>query len=439
MGRRKRPAGEGFRNGSPIPTSPCLRPVTSPPPLDGTGNSGLFTSTTPLNSPFSPPGQISGRPLRILLLTDYFPPHGAGGVEAVVAVLARGLASRGHSVMVLTLQTGAAPLREHVGGHDVIRVPASDLSGVAGLQAACAPGLYSALRRACRDFTPDIVHAHNLFFRTTETAVLPGVLPRLPLIVTLHLGRSDGVSPLALALRAYEETVGRLVLRRAAAVIAVSHAVGRLAQRLAPARTPVTVIPNTVDLTRFSPAAEGQSDPMRVLFVGRLVHNKGPAVFLHAARLALEQEPGIRFVMAGSGPLEGRLKSLARKLRIDGSVDFLGQRADVPDLLRSATVLVRPSTLEGMPLTVLEAMATGLPVIATSVGGTPELVEDGVTGYLVRPGDTRAVAAAVLRMARAPDLAISMGRTAVERVQQRPTQGMAIDMNELVYNKALRQ
>ena len=380
---------------------------------------------------------MSGRPLRILLLTDYYPPHGTGGVEAVVAGLAAGLASRGHSVLVLTLRTGGAPLRERLGGHDVIRVPALDVSGVAGLQIACAPGLAAAMRRACREFAPDIVHAHNLFFRTTESAVLPGVLPSVPFVVTLHLGRSGGGGPLALALRAYEETVGRLVLRRAAAIIAVSHAVGRLAQKLAPASTPVTVIPNTVDLARFFPAASMQRDPVRVLFVGRLVHNKGPAVFLHAAKLALEQEPGIRFVLAGSGPLEGRLKSLTGKLRIEGSVEFLGQRADVPGLLRSSTVLVRPSTLEGMPLTVLEAMASGIPVIATGVGGTPELVEDGVTGYLVKPGDPRAVAMAVLQITRGPDQAISMGRTARQRMAQRPTQEMTVEMNERVYLKAL--
>lgn len=382
-------------------------------------------------------GLVSGRPLRILLLTDYYPPHGAGGVESVVAGLADGLASRGHSVLVLTLRTGGAPLRERRGGHDVIRVPAVDVSGVAGLQVACAPGLAAALRRARREFAPDIVHAHNLFFRTTETAVLPCVLPSVPLVVTLHLGRFAGGGPLALALRAYEETVGRFVLRRAAAIIAVSHAVGRLAQRLAPAQTPVTVIPNTADVARFSPAAFIQRDPVRVLFVGRLVHNKGPAVFLHAAKLALEQEPGIRFVLAGSGPLEGRLKSLARKLRIEGSVDFLGHRADIPDLLRSSTVLVRPSNLEGMPLTVLEAMASGIPVVATDVGGTPELVEDGVTGYLVRPGDPRAVAMAVLKIAGNPERAVSMGRAARQRMEQRPTQEMIVEMNEQVYLKAL--
>jgi glycosyltransferase involved in cell wall biosynthesis len=160
-------------------------------------------------------------------------------------------------------------------------------------------------------------------------------------------------------------------------------------------------------------------------------------VFLHAAKVALEHEPGLRFVLAGSGPLEGRLKSLAGKLRIEGSVDFLGHRADIPDLLRSSTVLVRPSTLEGMPLTVLEAMASGIPVVATDVGGTPELVEHGVTGYLVKPGDARAVATAVLEIARDPDQAVSMGRTARQRMEQRPTPEMIVDMNERVYAKAL--
>ena len=387
--------------------------------------------------PLPSAGLVSGRPLRILLLTDYYPPHGAGGVESVVAGLADGLASRGHAVLVLTLRTRGAPMRERRGGHDVIRVLAVDLSDVAGLQVACAPGLVVALRRACSEFAPDIVHAHNLFFRTTEAAVLPCVLPAVPLVVTLHLGRFGGGGPLALALRAYEETVGRLVLRRAAAIIAVSHAVSRLAQRLAPAQTSVTVIPNTADLARFSPAACMQRDPVRVLFVGRLVHNKGPAVFLHAAKLALEQEPGMRFVLAGSGPLEGRLKSLARKLRIEGSVDFLGLRADIPDLLRSSTVLVRPSNLEGMPLTVLEAMASGIPVVATDVGGTPELVEDGVTGYLVKPGDPRAIAMAVLKIAGDPERAVSMGRVARQRMEQRPTQEMIVEMNEQVYFKAL--
>ncbi|MDP2990672.1 MAG: glycosyltransferase family 4 protein, partial [Kiritimatiellota bacterium] len=203
--------------------------------------------------------------------------------------------------------------------------------------------------------------------------------------------------------------------------------------------TPVTVIPNGVDGALFYPAPAGYNLGKMVLFVGRLVSNKGPEVLLRAIPLVLMRHPQARFVLAGDGPLRHRLEAVASKLAIKDVVHFLGLRRDVPELMRQASVYVRPSYLEGMPLTVLEAMASGLPVVATPVGGTPELLKDGVHGYLSPVGDPAALAAAISRVLDDPDGAAQMGRRGRELIESGYTWDAVVKQTERVYTEVLKQ
>ena len=121
------------------------------------------------------------------------------------------------------------------------------------------------------------------------------------------------------------------------------------------------------------------------------------------------------------------------------AVQFLGLRHDVPELMRQASIFVRPSTLEGMPLTVLEAMASGLPVIATPVGGTPELVEDGVNGYLVPVDDHVALADSIVRLFDNPVIAKGMGKRGREMVEANHTWDAMAVQTERVYLEEVRR
>jgi glycosyltransferase involved in cell wall biosynthesis len=372
--------------------------------------------------------------LRILMLCDYFPPHLGGGVERVAAELCHGLVRHGHKVTVLTLKTCPAPANEVIGGLTICRVPALDLTRWLGIQSTTSVPVIGALARLIRSFRPDLIHAHNLFSRTTEVAALLRTMCHVPLVTTLHLGRLEGGSrPLRALVRTYELTMGRYIVRRSDHVTCVSNAVAEHARRIGGYVTPVTVIPNGVDTSLFHPRPGRNNSGEAVLFVGRLVPNKGPETLIKAVPLVLAQHPQAQFLIVGDGPLRVRLKEQAHKLDVGEAVQFLGIRKDVPDLMREAALLVRPSSLEGMPLVVLEAMASAIPTVATPVGGTPELVKDGVHGFLVPVDSSAALAKAITRLLDDRPLAREMGRRGRELVEDGYSWDAVVDKTERVY------
>jgi glycosyltransferase involved in cell wall biosynthesis len=169
--------------------------------------------------------------------------------------------------------------------------------------------------------------------------------------------------------------------------------------------------------------------------VARLAPQKGVAYFVRAAAI-LARDRGISFLMVGDGPLRDELEAEAHKLGISDRIVFAGHRRDVGKILSCLDMLVLPSVTEGLPLIILEAMAAARPVVAAAVGGVPEVVEDGVTGILVRPGDEHALADAVSRLIAAPDMARFMGRAGRKRVQEHFTVSGMVRRTEKLYLSA---
>ena len=373
--------------------------------------------------------------MRILMLTDYFPPHSGGGVEVVVDQLSRGMVERGHQVSVLTLRTRGGARRESTGNLTISRLPAIDLTGLIGVQFAASVHPIPALISELRTFKPDLIHVHNLFFRNSEAAALIARFSSTPLLLTMHLGdMGGGFSVVKTLTTLYEKTVGRCIVRSADKITGVSAAVAAHAGDLGASSSSVQVIPNGVDTSIFHPA-ENVSKTPTVLAVGRLVPNKGMDTLVKSVPEVLARIPEAKFVIAGDGPMYSSLGKLVESLGVRDSVEFLGHRRDVPDLLRGATVFARPSTLEGMPLTILEAMATGLPVIATPVGGTPELITDGQNGFLIPVGDSHALAGAILDVLRDPRRSSSMGQRNLQIVQNEYTWERVINRTEALYQE----
>jgi len=244
-----------------------------------------------------------------------------------------------------------------------------------------------SVRRAARD--ADLVHAHWL----AGGAV--AALARVPFVVTLHgSGTAGRFADLELARR--HPRLVRAILRRARTVVCVSDALAAAARRCG-ARD-VRVIRNGVAV----PARTGrEADPAEVLFAGRLSREKGIEELVAATQ-------GMNLVVAGDGPLRGLVPS---------ALGFVAHD-ELQRLYARAAVVVLPSHREGLPLTVLEAMAHGRPVVASAVGGIPELVEDGVTGILVPPGDVGALRAALERLLDDPVLRRRMGRAGRRRVNE---------------------
>lgn len=376
--------------------------------------------------------------MRILMLSDYFPPHMGGGVERVAAELCSGLVRRGHTVGVLTLRTCPAPREEVRDGLAIHRVPAIDLTPWLGVQFSVSARVLTSAFRLVRRFRPDVIHAHNLFFRTTEVAAALRCVFDVPLITTLHLGKAEGGGRLLRTLiRSYESTMGRFIVRRSDHVIAVSNAVGEHAGRMGGSATRVTVIPNGVDMARFCPGSNGGNSGQKVLFVARLVPNKGPDTLLRAVPGVLDRHPQAQFAFVGDGPLRSSLEQLAERLDVARSVHFMGLRDDVPELMRESTVFVRPSSLEGMPLTVLEAMASGVPVVATPVAGTAELLADGTNGFAIPVDADAELATAVCKLLDDRPLAERMGRRGRQIVESGYSWDAVVDRTEQVYEREL--
>ncbi len=187
----------------------------------------------------------------------------------------------------------------------------------------------------------------------------------------------------------------------------------------------IHIIHNGVDLSALrvhhdrTPLAPLGIEPESAVvgMVARLHPVKDHETFLRAARIVLESEPETRFLIVGDGPRRTELISRCRELGVEKSVYFTGTRADVGDLLRAIDVAVLSSHSECLPMAVLEAMACGRPVVCTNVGGMPEIVEHGVSGFLATPRDPEGLAAYILELLTTPDLREAMGAAARRRVE----------------------
>ncbi len=344
------------------------------------------------------------------MLTDYYYPHVGGGVEKAVTEISRALLRRGTKVGVFTLDTEGHSSHEIVDGVEVFRSRARDLTPILGLQSSASLRALTDLLGAVDGFNPDVLHANNLFFTTSALSVLAKKLHRLPLVVTMHLGSIDDVGGLTGSLAAtYERTIARRILENSNHVIAVSRAVSDHASALGVPRSKLSVVPNGVDTDVFRPdPSRKKGSKKRILSVGRLVPNKGIQVLVRAAPAVLA-EHDVEFLVIGRGPMLAELESLARKEGVREAFSFLGLVPSVSDMLQTCDVFVRPSMTEGMPLTVLEAMACGVPVVATSVAGTSEIVHQGSTGLLCPPGDAHSLAQAINASLDDPQLAKRLG------------------------------
>jgi glycosyltransferase involved in cell wall biosynthesis len=276
-----------------------------------------------------------------------------------------------------------------------------------GVPEGLRPGLLLRLARLLAGWGADVVHTHDerAHLYGTAAARLAGV-PRV-----VHTRHSQGT---------------RLTRRQRAAVVlasagvdhfvCVSHDSARLAVRQGINRRKVRVIWNGIDTQRFTPSGGAATGP--AIVVARLSPEKDVANLLRAAQLVRRQSPSFRLEVAGDGPCLPDLRRLAGELALDDCVSFLGQVRDVPGLLARAGLFVLPSLSEGISLTLLEAMSSGLAVVATRVGGNPEVVADGQTGLLVPPADPPALAATLLTVSQDAGLRSRLGRAGRQRAEQ---------------------
>jgi glycosyltransferase involved in cell wall biosynthesis len=359
--------------------------------------------------------------------------YAAGGAEASARLIKAELTRRGHEVRILSADTAGGELFSDW------QFPAVDAkSPLKSLRHLFYSRSYQALRQAIAEFRPDVIHFHTL------TSCTPSVLfatEGVPAVLTIH-GPEEftlGLLRWFMAPRDYRTrpfdladltATGRFrylyyrYLQRPIYQIGFHH----LARVIAPSRyiqnataadfagRPMVQIYNGIVLPPASPAV---TEP-RLLFVGRLERVKGVDVLLNALAAAKGHVPGLKLRIVGDGPQRAELEALTHELSLDDAVTFAGwiKSADIPAEYAAAGALVIPSVWpENLPTVCIEAMGSGLPVIGSDTGGIPELIQDGITGQIVPVGNPAALAAAITKLCRDPELMRSMSQDAVNAAQ----------------------
>jgi glycosyltransferase involved in cell wall biosynthesis len=384
-----------------------------------------------------------------------------GGAERQALLQGRGLRKRGYEATIITFHHDKTwPSRELIEGVPVMRVAGMLLGGREKLPRLLQKLLYLmalvvmgwALWRYRRCY--DILHVYQLTLLTLPTALVCRLTGK-PMVIgvrCIHSGKSEKFSgklsliagPIdaaAVWLQVHErirlagdledlerlgKTAVRLIrslLQRIQAVVVLLSSQMKSYLTAHDFNLPgVQLIPNGVDITRFTPSDGGTFRDERaqvVVCVARLCYQKGIDVLLQAWYLVHEQAPQARLIIVGTGPLRNQLECMANTLSIAESVEFAGLQSDVVAQLYRGSLAVHPSRWEGMANAILEAMACGLPCVATRVSGSEDIIQHGVNGLLVEPEDYRDMARALLTLLRDQALAQMYGQTARATIEER--------------------
>ena len=352
-----------------------------------------------------------------------------GGAERHVADLAARLHGRGYDVTVACSTDGLlARLLEQQG------VPVRPLMKRL-VKRRVSSSYARALRALLGERKFDLVHAH--LYGSVVAAAVATLRTGVPLVVTEHSEAAWRGK--------FARLASRWVYGQAAQVIAVSRVIGdRLVEEDGVTPSRIAVIPNAVssvlDGPAMGPAAalphEWREGPL-VGIVARLQPEKGARMLLEAVPRVLARIPTCHFLLIGDGPLRGELERRVRRMGLEHRVHFLGFQANARSFIERLDVLVLPSLSEGAPLVILEAMAAGVPIVASEVGGIPEQIRHGREGLLVEPGDPAELAEACLCLLQNPVLARELGEAGRSRASSYFDYETMVRRIELIYEVAL--
>lgn len=325
--------------------------------------------------------------MRILVLVHEFPPVGGGGGRVAEDICSK-LARRGHVVMVLTTHIKGLSYREERNGFQIIRFGSlrtqAYRASFLSMAAYVLAGLWAG-RRLMGSFKPDVIHAHF----AVPAGALAWTLARLtgiPYVLTVHLGDVPGGVP--------EKTdewfrwiypFTPRIWRNASEIVAVSEFTRQLA--LKKYNEKIQVVPNGVDLSTLMPEQISLNNPPRIVFAGRFMEQKNPLQFVQTLNDLKELK--WQCVMIGDGPLMQDVKcaiddyGLADRFQLTGWLD----PQDVLNWFDKSDILFMPSRAEGLPVVGVQALAKGLAIVASRVGGFVDLVDDDKNGYLIQDMD----------------------------------------------------
>ncbi len=336
---------------------------------------------------------------------------GMYGAEAVILNLSRTLNEGGHSAILAVFSNSSNPnLQLH---------EAAVKEGIESHLIPCEGQIdrtvSAKIRGLAAETNADVVHAHG--YKADIYAHFAMRNLHIPLVSTCH-GWIDINAMLTLY-----GVADRRVLRNFTAIVAVSDEVKRKLLNAGVPENKIHLIRNGIDLRPFDnaqPSLRNESIKVKspiVGLIGRLSIEKGVDIFLEAAARILTEQPSTKFVVIGEGPDRDKLESLIDNLKIRNSVSLLGRRTDMPSVYASLDIMVSSSRQEGLPIAILEGMASRLPIVATAVGEVPTLISTGQTGVLVPPQDISSLASATVSLLQNPAERQRLGSVARQLIE----------------------
>ncbi len=336
--------------------------------------------------------------MKILVIIHEYPPVGGGGGQ-VAKDICTGLVQRGHAVTLMTSHYKDLPHEETQEGVRLVRISSLRTepyrAGLITMGAFVLAGLWHG-RRLIREFQPDVIHVH-FAVPAGPVAWALSRFKRIPYVLTAHLGDVPGGTP--------EKTDGwfhwvypftHTVWRRAAQVVAVSDFTRSLARKHYP--VDVQVIPNGVDLASIQCDRDESGSLPRIIFAGRFMRQKNPLRLVEV--LARLKHLDWTCVMVGDGPLRGEVEAAIAEAGLASRFTLTGwiTPPEVLDWFDHSNILFMPSRSEGLPVVGVQAIAKGLAVVCSRIGGFLDIVADGTNGYMLDPDDVPGFAEALSRL-----------------------------------------
>jgi len=354
-----------------------------------------------------------------------------GGAERVAVHLARGLNRRRYETLLISFSGRVGCDLDHM----------LQDAGIEARYLGKHPGfdyrVYSRLGSVLKEYEPDVIHTHLHVLRYALPSML--LMKRAAMVHTVHNLAEREIEPRARLIQRYALTHGVkpvAVAEEVAASLEDLYGIRRC--RVISNCIPTDLYANPQTSRKDWRAKEGFKDS-DVLFVcvARFAPQKNQTLLLESFAQGPAADPRARLVLVGEGELRAYLEEQVRKLNLAGKVHFLGLRSDIPDILGAMDAFVLSSDYEGNPLSVLEAMASGLPVVSTAAGGVPNLLEAGKEGFLVAPGDLQGLAKSMNTLLKYDAVRSSMGAAAASRARKNYDVSNMVRAYEEVYEEVL--
>ncbi len=368
--------------------------------------------------------------MKIVHVATNFYPH-IGGIENFCYGLSKKLAERGYDVEIITSRLDKNwPSIEEKEGFKIIRCPSlGNLLNVNPLTF-----IINKLIKA----KPDVIHTHSHMYFTSNQVALLKRFNNVPNLLHLHgnidysLPKNDFKTYLFFQIKnkIYDRTLGKWTVQGADKIASVSKIDMKNAIRLWNLDSDkVCWVPNAIDINSFK--GNKSNDNLNVVFIGRLEPWKGVHTFIEAARMLLKVRDDVTFTLVGDGSLRNYVENISNdRIKVLGQVPY----NQIPNILSNASVLVLPSYMEGLPTVILEALASEVPVVASNIGGIPEIVIDNETGFLFPTGNTKIFANRIMNLLDDENARNKMGRNGLDLVKKFYTWDKVVTRTEKIYS-----